>query len=371
MITLSINGYGGSNMMRMTSALTLAMTSELCVCGVALAAAQEEAPPAAGDEADPQLPQADPAALKAFTELVQAYRARPALTVKTTLTIEMGQDQAAAKGSEVKGEFIFGPNRAAVLKLRGFTCYLKNGTLNAVHESTDHSYFSTTDEGSPYYTLMNLFVDIPFPELAIELGEDSIDDVLMQFHPRAPWVQPTAVAEEQVGDKKVQRLTLAGPAEQIDLKIDPSTKLIDSIEVKISGGDFVQPGTTMVYKYAYEYEAHEKALDDSVFTFDPGPRQRVDMLSVLVPRPAAPMPGGAPEGEPGHAALQGKPAPKFGLATADGDAVDLSELKGRVVVLDFWASWCPPCMQALPMLHQVAKWASEEQLPVTVMTINV
>jgi thiol-disulfide isomerase/thioredoxin len=323
--------------------------------------------------AEDAAPVADPAALKAFTDLVNAYRARPALTVNTTVKIELSEGDASANGSEIKGEFIFGPNRTAVIKLRGFTCYLKDGTLSAVHEATDHSYYTTPDDGSPYYTLMNAFVDIPFPELAIELGEDSIDDVLMQFHPKAPYVQPSLVGIEETEGKAVQNLKLASEHETIEMKVDPETKLIQSMELRVTGGDLVQPGTTLTYKYAYEYKAHDKPLDDSVFTFDPGQRQRVDTMLTLVPRAAPGMPGvpGAPDEGGGPAKLVGKPAPKFVLATADGKAVDLEELRGRVVVLDFWASWCGPCMQALPMLHDVAKWTQAEQLPVTVLTINV
>jgi len=102
----------------------------------------------------------------------------------------------------------------------------------------------------------------------------------------------------------------------------------------------------------------------------------VDLMAALMPRPApqAPgqmIPGQEAPGQPIENALVGKPAPTFALATIDEKSVDLEKLRGRVVVLDFWASWCGPCMGALPMLHQVAKWVSDEQLPVTIVTINV
>jgi peroxiredoxin len=46
-------------------------------------------------------------------------------------------------------------------------------------------------------------------------------------------------------------------------------------------------------------------------------------------------------------------APDFTLATAEGKMVRLSELRGRPVVLNIWASWCPPCREEMPALERV------------------
>jgi thiol-disulfide isomerase/thioredoxin len=52
--------------------------------------------------------------------------------------------------------------------------------------------------------------------------------------------------------------------------------------------------------------------------------------------------------------LVGKPAPDFSLATLDGGEVKLSSQNGNVVVLDFWATWCPPCREAMPHLQKLS-----------------
>ena len=49
------------------------------------------------------------------------------------------------------------------------------------------------------------------------------------------------------------------------------------------------------------------------------------------------------------------PAPAFALKTFDGKWVRLSELRGRPVVLDFWATWCRPCRTSMPHLEDIQK----------------
>ncbi len=51
--------------------------------------------------------------------------------------------------------------------------------------------------------------------------------------------------------------------------------------------------------------------------------------------------------------LVGKPAPDFRLDYLDGTKFHLKECQGQVVVLDFWATWCGPCLQVMPQIEQV------------------
>ncbi|APW60982.1 TlpA disulfide reductase family protein [Paludisphaera borealis] len=53
--------------------------------------------------------------------------------------------------------------------------------------------------------------------------------------------------------------------------------------------------------------------------------------------------------------MLGKPAPEIQGTDLDGKPVRLSDLKGKVVLIDFWATWCPPCVSAFPALQALAK----------------
>jgi thiol-disulfide isomerase/thioredoxin len=62
-------------------------------------------------------------------------------------------------------------------------------------------------------------------------------------------------------------------------------------------------------------------------------------------------------------------APSFSLPSRSGDTVSLDKLKGQVVMINFWASWCGPCRQEMPLLEQMHKRYSP--LGFTLLGVNV
>ena len=75
-----------------------------------------------------------------------------------------------------------------------------------------------------------------------------------------------------------------------------------------------------------------------------------------------------PDYRQGEPSLRGRPAPDFPLVL-DGKPARLSDLRGKVVLLNFWASWCQPCVDEAPSLNQLQK----KILPLggTILGVNV
>ena len=82
----------------------------------------------------------------------------------------------------------------------------------------------------------------------------------------------------------------------------------------------------------------------------------------------------AQEVEPGPVAgagpsLAGSPAPELTLRTLEGEEVSLQGLAGKVVVVDFWASWCGPCVMAMPHLKALAEAHAADGL--VILAVNL
>ena len=63
------------------------------------------------------------------------------------------------------------------------------------------------------------------------------------------------------------------------------------------------------------------------------------------------------------------PAPDFAVTTIDGEELTLSELRGQVVLVNFWATWCPPCRLEMPGFQDV--WEDYRDRGFTIVGLSV
>lgn len=61
-----------------------------------------------------------------------------------------------------------------------------------------------------------------------------------------------------------------------------------------------------------------------------------------------------------------QPAPDEVLMTLDGEAFSLADFEGKIAIVSFWATWCPPCLEEMPLLQEYA--VSHPDIPVIAIT---
>ncbi len=77
---------------------------------------------------------------------------------------------------------------------------------------------------------------------------------------------------------------------------------------------------------------------------------------------------GASTGGPLLAPQEGFLAPDFTLQTLDGESITLSGLRGQAIVINFWATWCPPCKAEMPAIQEMQDAFREQGL--VILAVN-
>ena len=260
----------------------------------------------------------------------------------------------AAPGSEQETktqEYGFGPNK---------TAYVKNALLQAV--AAEGKLFLTQTDVADRYVVAPYDDDLGAvlhkiagngslfdpPPLAMHDGKsvEAFVDTL-----RFNLLETLQIADYRHDDSGDDIVHFTANNGTVDLVIDCTTHLFKSVALAMHPAGappemLVRVNGTFAPKIIPVAESH--------ISFDPGQRSAVANLADLISKRLT----------------AGSAAPDFELTTLDGRKVSLTSLRGSIVVLDFWATWCVPCWTALKESQALSNWATANKLPVTVLPVN-
>ena len=273
----------------------------------------------------------------ALERITAAYRAAKAIRNETTYSV-LTPDGAAQTDSfiiEIDG-------KNARVSNSSYNVTALDGTMYLTLADITDKYMATTFTGTVADAIQEYELPLPVADLGLRFDTDPLS--AFQF---------MILTDPKIAGYRNGELLIAAAEGDLSVKLDPSTNLLASAKLV-----FTPPGVPSVIRIAVDFTMKTTAVDTlpTPIAFDAGARAKVASIEELT--------GQTPQLNAGTV------APSFTLNDLDGNSVDSASLAGKIVVLDFWATWCGPCRKGLPFINEFAAWAATNAPNVKVFAVN-
>jgi thiol-disulfide isomerase/thioredoxin/outer membrane lipoprotein-sorting protein len=223
--------------------------------------------------------------------------------------------------------------------------------------TSDGKTFTTYDVQNKSYQQQEVSADSPlvgghlqFAGFAAMAMEPQYGKMLEGFFQQS-FDRAQAKGKQKVGNVPCRVVELTGKGGTMTLYLGEKDGLVYRMVYKMPDGDTYEETVTALQL--------NPAIQKSVFAFNP--------------------PAGAKKAEPAKAeeaarddtsSLKGAQASDFTLTDTEGNEVSLNSLRGKVVFIDFWATWCPPCRESLPHTQSLSQHEKVKSGDLVVLAVN-
>lgn len=300
-----------------------------------------------------------------FSDMVRAAQSAGTARVESSQVLEASAGGRVETTRPLESVYVFseaGPSGPqGVIRLKGFRITISGGDIFVEHADVPDGFVRLSRGENALDTLREGFRSLPDPLLVIEFAAEDASVWLEALDETADGVRLELVSGRV--EDGVRKVVLGRDATRLTLRQDvPSGRMIEAMLDRL-GPPEVPEGVRLRSTWTYSWASLDQDESVAAIGFQRRGRLRLDDVAAL----RVPLDRNSDGGDESG----GQQAPPLRLESLDGEWFDLSMLEGQVVVLDFWATWCPPCRRGLPEFQKLSNEYDREQANVLFLAVNV